>query len=81
MRRAKSEKEVQVAYICNGKNPKCCGKYGCYYTPTNGVRGACSHTLDPKYAKNKPMDPRKHPDIFDKFSYGDTVRYYEKFVE
>lgn len=81
MRRAKSEKNIEVAYVCNGNNPKCRGKYGCYYATTNGIRGGCMHTLEAEYAKNKPVDPRKHPDIFEKFSYGDTVRYYEKYSE
>ena len=68
---------VEVAYICNGKDPDC-GKRGCYYRIENGKRGPCMHTQDPKYAKYRPRDPKKHPDRFEKFKAGNVVRYYEK---
>lgn len=73
-----SKKVYEVAYVCNGKDPDCCGKQGCYYVNQNGRRGPCIHTTDPNYAKNKPVDPKKYPDRFDKFSYEDHVRYYER---
>jgi len=72
----------EIAYICNGRNPKCCGKQGCYYGPkVNGITGSCSHTLDPKYAAFKPArgHPCHYPERFDRVSVGDQVRYYEKY--
>lgn len=46
---------------------------------TSGRRGACSHTLDIRYAINKKLDPKTNPERFDKFKCGEQVRYYEKF--
>lgn len=74
-----SKKSYEVAYICNGRNPECSGKLNCFYRPTNGVKGACVHTTDPKYAKNGPKDPKRNKDLFDKFAVGDVIRYYEKY--
>lgn len=71
------KKTYEVAYICNGKDPNC-RKTGCYYKIQNGRRGPCMHTTDPKYAKNKPLNPKEHRDMFDRFSHGDQVRYYER---
>ena len=68
----------EVAYICNGKNPKCEGKYGCYYRIDQGIRGGCMHTTDREYAKYRPRDPEKYPEYFDAFSYGNRTRYYER---
>jgi len=72
-------KSYEVAYICNGKNPKCAKRSGCFYRIENGIRGACSHTRDPKYAIHKRINPKTHPEMFDKVKCGDNVRYYEKF--
>lgn len=74
----KQKKVVEVAYICNGKNQDCKGKDSCYYQ-NSGRHGGCLHTMNTRYAKNKPVDPKKHPDRFDKFNSGDVVRYYEKY--
>ena len=74
----KVKKEQQVAYLCNGENPKCSGKDGCYYR-TDGKHGPCSHTLNPKYAKNKEVTPENNEDKFDKHESESIVRYYEKF--
>ena len=71
------KKSYEVAYICNGKDPDC-RKTGCYYKIQNGRKGPCMHTTNPKYAKNKPLDPREHRDLFDKFSYEGQVKYYER---
>lgn len=71
------KKVYETAYICDGTNPKCSGKPGCYYRK-DGRHGPCMHTQDKRYAKNKKLDPKKNRDAFDKFSYGDVVRYYEK---
>lgn len=73
------QKTYEVAYICNGQNPKCNCKSNCFYYPTKGIKGACMHTTDPKYAKNKPKDPKQNKDLFDKFTVGDITRYYEKY--
>lgn len=73
------EKKYEIAYICNGKVPKCSGKQGCYYRKDDR-HGPCSHTTDSKYAKNIMFDPEKNPDIFEKFQYGELIRYYEKYV-
>lgn len=72
-----AKKTYEVAYICNGKDPNC-KKTGCYYKIQNGRRGPCMHTQNTKYAKNKIADPRADKDRFDRFRYGDQVRYYEK---
>ena len=74
-----SKKTYEFAYICNGRNPACGCKVGCYYRPTNGFKGACMHTTDKKYAKNGARNPKKNRDLFDKFVVGDIVRYYEKY--
>ena len=76
----KQKPKYEVAWVCNGYNPKCRGKIGCYYRVSNGVRGACMHTLDPLYAKYGALDPKKHRERFEKFSYKDQIRYYEREV-
>ncbi|WP_458459289.1 hypothetical protein [Pseudobutyrivibrio sp.] len=76
---AKKTKEYEVAWLCNGKNPKCRNRPGCYYNIQNGIRGSCDHTMDPKYAINKNLDPKKDKDRFDKFTLGDQIRYYERW--
>lgn len=73
-----TNKDYEVAYICNGKDPKCSNKTGCYYKITNGIRGSCSHTTNPKYAVHKKLDPKKNPEMFDKFSTIQGTRYYER---
>lgn len=80
---AKREKQYEVAYICNGLNPKCRGTLGCYYQElTNGMHGGCMHTKDKRYALNEILEdnPKNHPDRFDKYESGDIVRYYEKIA-
>lgn len=72
-------KDYEVAYICNGRNPKCSGKQGCYYRPTNSIKGPCMHTIDREYAKNGARDPRKNKDLFDRFEANGVTRYYEKY--
>jgi len=74
----KKDMAVEVAYICNGKIPGCSQEAGCYY---GKQKGPCMHTQDPKYARYKPHDPKKHPERFDKFRAGNVVRYYEKLGE
>lgn len=75
---AAEKRKVEVAWICNGKN-RDCKKYGCFYKPPhNGIRGSCMHTTNPKYAKNRPRDPKRYPEYFDKFKYENNVRYYER---
>lgn len=75
-------KDYEVAWVCNGRNPKCKGREGCYYVLHNGIWGSCSHTRDPKYAMHKPVrDPKKQKGWFDKFVLGDQVRYYERDTE
>lgn len=76
----KDQNVVEVAYICNGKDPSCREGGGCYYRMTNGRRGPCVHTRDPKYAKYGKKDPKKYPERFDRYKAGNVVRYYEKFV-
>lgn len=78
---SRGKKQYEVAYICNGKDPKCIHKTGCFYKITNGIRGSCSHTRDIQYAINKKINPEKNPDRFEKFKCGDNVRYYERFTE
>lgn len=75
-------KTYEIAYLCNGKNPKCRGRAGCYYAkPVNGVIGGCLHTREKQYAKNRILKdqehPREYPDRFERFTCGDIVRYYE----
>lgn len=70
---------VEVAYICNGKNPSCNNSTGCFYKKTNGIKGPCAHTRDKKYAKYSASDPKKHPERFEKYRNGNIIRYYEKF--
>lgn len=78
----KKTSNYQIAYLCNGKNPKCKGREGCYYgNPMNGIIGGCLHTRDVKYAKNRTLSddehPLEYPERFDKFTCGDEIRYYE----
>lgn len=74
----KEHKERQVAWLCNGKDPKCKGKQGCYYAIHNGIRGACSHTRDSRYAIHKKLNPRDNPEMFDRFESEENIRYYER---
>lgn len=80
MKKDKVKIEVDVAYLCNGKD-RSCTKESCYYKN----HGSCMHTTSPKYARNRPIDPKKHPEKFDKYSvelYGiKRVRYYEREEE
>lgn len=70
----KDKVNIEVAYICNGKD-RSCTKDSCYYKN----HGSCMHTTNPKYAKYGPVsNPRAYPDRFDKFRYEVTVRYYER---
>lgn len=73
--------KYETAWLCNGKNPKCKGREGCYYVITNGIRGGCSHTLERAYAIHKSRDPKKNPNWFDRFKVSDLVRYYERDSE
>lgn len=58
--------DKEVAYICNGKKPECCGANYCAYEHPEGV---CSHTTNPAYAKNAPdvlmLNPAEHPEVFE----------------
>ncbi len=38
-----------VAYLCDGKDPKCMGKLGC---SVNNIEGNCRYTLDISHARN-----------------------------
>ena len=77
----RKSRTVEVAWICDGKVEDC-RKSGCYYgEPRNGIRGPCMHTQNPRHAKYGARDPKKYPDRFDKFEYGDDIRYYEKYEE
>lgn len=77
MKKDKLKVETDVAWLCTGKD-KSCTKDNCYYKN----HGACVHTTNAKYARNGPIDPKKHPEKFDKYSvelYGiRRVRYYER---
>ena len=76
------DRNYEIAYICNGKNPKCRGRVGCYYAePVNGIMGGCCHTLDERYSLHKPASdhPSRHPERFDKVECEGRVRYYERF--
>lgn len=44
--------ESKVAYICDGLDPKCSGKLGCFkcLAPDFGNGETCFHTLDPSHA-------------------------------
>ena len=46
--------EPKIAYICNGLNPKCSGKVGCFKQPGAVFDDStvCTHTLETEYAKN-----------------------------
>ena len=73
-----SKKTYEVAWICDGK-VKDCNQTRCFFkTDQNGRRGPCSHTMDATHARLKAIDPKDDPERFDKFKYGDQVRYYEK---
>lgn len=39
---------IDVAYLCNGKNPECSGKIGCYI-----LGGECRRTSKPEYRKTE----------------------------
>lgn len=71
----------EVVYLCDGEDPRCKGEWGCFYVITDGIRGGCRHTSDPKHAKYGAVDHKKHPERFDKFKSGDQVRYYEREEE
>lgn len=74
----KDFKERQVAWLCNGKNPNCKGKIGCYYNIHNGIRGGCSHTRDIRYALHKRLNPKSNPEMFDRVESEECIRFYER---
>lgn len=81
------ETENKIAYLCNGLNPKCSGKIGCYKCsiPEFDPLMTCRHTLDVKYAVNGPCeDPeREVPNRFKRFvdHDGKTIRYFEEIED
>lgn len=73
-----TKQNYEVAYICNGNNPKCAGEPGCYYRK-DGRHGPCYHTTDKKFAKHSDLDPKKDRDKFSMYKYGNQKRYYENY--
>lgn len=57
---------MKTAYICNGLDPECSDKPGCYRTLLPGM-DHCRHTFSEKYAANGTCaDPENHPERFSK---------------
>lgn len=50
---------MRIAYLCNGKVPKCKDSSWCIY---NGCKDGCDHTLDEDYALHGKCDA--HPSMF-----------------
>lgn len=59
---------MSVAYICNGLDPECSDKIGCFRCGRPGMQ-YCNHTLNKQYAVNgECKDPWNHPERFTDFS-------------
>lgn len=66
---------IEIAYLCNGEQ---CKDKEYPYCALRGL-GECSHTLNPKFAKNRFCgDPWNYPERFECYKVGDEERYFEK---
>lgn len=75
----KQKTKYETVWICDGENPNCKGECGCFYVITNGIRGSCCHTKDPKYSLHKPARlVNDNPEWFDSFTSEAGTRYYER---
>lgn len=76
----KKQKTYSIAYVCNGSNPNCMNREGCFYAPTTKP-GPCSHTLNATYAKFKPLhNPKANPEWFDKVTDKSGEKYFERLA-
>ena len=71
-------KEVKVAYLCDGLDPECSDKPGCFrcMTPVSN----CCHTFDPTHAVNGWCPhPEMEPQRFTKLNGSDVsgIDYWE----
>ena len=66
---------TRIAYLCNGKNPKCMNSPWCKY---GGYSDGCDRTEDEKYALHGKCNghPSKYPNRF--VRHFDTDDWYEK---
>ena len=63
--------DIEIVYLCNGEQ---CKNKEFPYCALRGL-GECSHTLNPKFAKNRFCgDPWNYPERFEKI---DENRYWE----
>ena len=78
--------ESKVAYICDGLDPKCSGKIGCFKCPGPdfGKDMTCFHTCDPNHAV---YGGTKCPEVWagSRFKVfqcsNDETRYFEEWDE
>lgn len=77
--------ESKVAYICDGLDPKCSGKIGCFkcLAPDFGNDATCFHTLNPDHAVyGKTLHPSVWAGIrFKIYKTNTEVLYYEEWDE
>ena len=73
-----------IAYICNGLDPACSGKVGCFkcLLPPLDEAVVCHHTLNPDYAVNgKCDDPETEVgNRFVRYVDGENIKYFEVFL-
>lgn len=80
------EVKTKIAYLCNGLQPECSGKIGCFKcaTPEFDASMTCRHTLDVKYAVNGPCDDPESevPVRFKRYvCENGEIRYFEEIEE
>ena len=74
--------DIKVAYICNGLDPKCSGKVGCFKYPGANFDNAatCWHTSNTEYAATPICeDPESEvPNRFKRYVVSENeIRYFE----
>ena len=72
-----------IAYICNGLDPKCSGNVGCFkcLLPPLDEAIVCHHTLNPAYAINGICDDPESEvgSRFIRYVDGQNIKYFEEF--
>ena len=76
--------ENNIAYICNGLNPMCSGKVGCFkcLLPPLDESMVCHHTLNSDFAINENCDDPEaavENGRFVRYVYNGKIRYFEEF--
>lgn len=74
------EVDYSIAYICDGLDPKCSGKVGCFKSLCSTAE--CNHTLNERYALNGPCeDPENHPERFTFIDIPGEKTYWEGAID